>query len=172
MRKCGLFLVAVVLTLAVVLRFGRSQPASSLPSSSQGGPSPLAKVDDDAGTKLEALKKRLPDMLAVWNKEHAPLGVFHYAEPTTNDYVTELRLVRRTSPTTAKITFLLVDKGNRPGAGPDECSVSIYLSYYDGLWTTTGVEGAWGYVSGNEAEKLNGKVRRHLMLAIDEIGDK
>jgi hypothetical protein len=116
------------------------------------------KLDVEAAEKLDVLKKHLPSMLEDWNKHNYFFG--------DDKHITKLRFIRCTSPTTAKLTFVLeykeeADRNSRQ-------IVSIYLQYYDGAWTTTSKEVEW---ETSNPENANRRLH-HLMLLIDEFGQK
>jgi hypothetical protein len=131
------------------------------------------KLEAEAAAKLNQLKKRLPGILREWHKNYPPVREEQYGlgEPEQKPYkvTLKLRFVRRTSPTTAKITFLLETRWPELKIVNTEQLISIYLSYYDGVWTTTGMEVA-GFT--REVEYARDQVRRYLMLAIDELDEK
>jgi hypothetical protein len=143
-----------VLTLAFVF-----------PSRIQAAPD---KLDVEAKAKLEVLKKRFPTIVATWVRKHSP--VFSGLGEGTYQYTAKVRFIRRTSATTAKITFALEDPRELRDEDNTGGLVSIYLSYYDGLWTTTRMESVLG--SRMKPYLSDEKVRRYLLLAIDEMGDK
>jgi hypothetical protein len=130
-------------TVALVLAFGFMPTVEAVSD----------KLDVEAAAKLSVLKKRLPTILADWNKKHSPYG--------DQDYNPKLRFIRRTSPTTAKITFLMENKSYDAPRN----LVSIYLSYCDGAWTTTRKEVEWQC---SNVDWANHQLR-YLMLAIDEF---
>jgi hypothetical protein len=116
------------------------------------------KLDVEAAEKLVVLKKRLPSILEDWNKSSNPFG--------RTDQNASVRFIRRTSPTTAKLTFVLEHKKD-PDAYPRQI-VSIYLHYFDQAWTTTSKDVDW---ETSNPEHANRQLHR-LMLAIDELGQK
>jgi hypothetical protein len=79
----------------------------------------------------------------------------------------EVKLVRQTSPTEAKLTLLLPYFDHQGAANPkgDEMA-TISLRYYDGSWTSTGYQASWSRMDWKESAV------HKLMLAIDELGEK
>jgi len=133
----------------------------------QVAPAPApAPAQDESLLKLEKLKKKLPDLLTEWKQSKR----LH----TNNDYdfTCEPRLVRRLSPTEAKVAiviqpFRMRDARRDPS---NEQILTIYLQFFDGVWTTTKFEAVWnGYFCG---EREGNSFARFLMLAIDESAEK
>jgi hypothetical protein len=69
----------------------------------------------------------------------------------------QIKLLRQTSPTTAKVTIRL---------GASDEMVAVFLRYHHGSWTSTRYQATWG--TNAQAERAVHK----LMLAIDELGEK
>jgi hypothetical protein len=115
-----------------------------------------APAPDRAKEKLEAMKKKLPEVAQKWIKRWNP---FH-------DQV-EVKLVRQISPTKAKVTILLpyLDQAGAPQPSGDEM-VTVYLRFYDGTWTSTGYQASWTRMDVKESAV------HKLMLGIDELGEK
>ena len=117
------------------------------------------------------MKKRLPGILERWKKDHNPLPGVKNWDGTELSYTITIRTGRRTSPTTAKITFLMeYNSVAAPALTEWAGIVSIYLSYFDGVWTSTGMEAAWN--NGTGEAYANGLVRRYLLPTIDEMEEK
>jgi hypothetical protein len=107
--------------------------------------------------KLEALKKKLPDIVSSWAKER------WYASETV-----EVRVVRMLGPSQAKVVLLSRASDGKRGPFPQNDIVfTIFLDFYDGTWSATRFDGSWPAKSDLE----NGSVR-FLMLAIDEGAEK
>jgi hypothetical protein len=106
----------------------------------------------EAKEKLEALKKRLPDVVRSWTKERWSKGE-----------AVEVRIVRMLGPSQAKVVLLSrgTDPFGRPS--PDNDKVfTIFLNFYGGIWSTTRLDGSAQDACEN----------RFLMLAIDEAAEK
>lgn len=110
-----------------------------------------------AKERLEALKKRLPEVVKSWSKAR-----------WYTDWVVEVRVVRMLGPTQAKVVLMSrsSDDKERLGSGQDKV-FTIFLDFYDGIWSATRFEGSWP--ANNDFD--NGSVR-FLMLAIDEAAEK
>ncbi len=121
---------------------------------------PAPKESQAALEQLEKLKKRLPGLVAEWQK--AGRWVF----PSD---ICEVKLVRRLSPVQAKITIGVSGVSTRTGQRePDSDQLlTIYIQFFEGSWTTTRFEATWGKDGDN-----HDKSARFLMLAIDEAGEK
>ena len=113
-------------------------------------PAPASDPDTAARKGLEALRKRLPGVVASWAKER-----WHKDDPV------RLRLVRRVGPAEAKLTLRM---GDDPKT---DQLLTIYLRFHDGLWTTTRFESTW-----EGRSSFNDRAARFLMLAIDEAAEK
>ena len=114
-------------------------------------------TDGKARARLEALKKRLPGIMAAWAKER------WYRSSKV-----EVRLVRRTGPAEARVILLSHHLGSDGRANPEHDEVlTVYLRYFEGAWTTTRFEATWS--PGNH---YNNRATRFLMLAIDESEGK
>ncbi len=114
--------------------------------------------------KLEALKKRLPNLVGDWLKEKG--NVTWLARSATCN--PELRVLRRVGPDRAKVAILFEafdDKGAREVNW--DVLLTIFLSYQDGCWTTDRFEAA------RRGQKAGlGESFAFLMLAIDEAAEK
>lgn len=128
------------------------------------GAAPAPDRDRLPKQKLEALKKRLPDLVSDWLKEKGNITWMGRAF-TCNP---ELRVLRRVGPDRAKAVILLAafdDKG-----APyhyNDLLLTIFLSYSDGSWTTERSEAA---LRGGNSPL--GRSFTFLMLAIDEAAEK
>jgi hypothetical protein len=116
-------------------------------------------MDRPAREAFEALKKRLPTVVAAWTKET-------FGERTT-EYACEVRSARRIGPTEAKLTLTVTcaPGGKRPARVA--FVLVIFLRYYDGSWTTTRYEPR---LTTNGLEGARDVLL--LMLAIDESKEK
>jgi hypothetical protein len=143
-----------VLALAIVLSICLSGWAAPAPSDEQ-----------TAKAKLEALEKKLPDLLTE-NVDQS--------EYWANPYKGSVRAVRMTGPTSAKLTVRLEHFAKNENGGVvkaprlDEVLV-IYMSYYDGVWTTQRYEGTW---TDDTYLKANSRGVKFLMAALDEMAAK
>jgi hypothetical protein len=116
-----------------------------------------APTDGRAKERLEALKKRLPGVVAAWAKER-----------WYRSNKVEVRVVRRLGPAEAKVSILsrsFHSDGTR--TRHDDAVLTIHLRYYDGAWTTTHFDGTW-----SATNDFNSRAARFLMLAIDESEGK
>jgi hypothetical protein len=119
------------------------------------GAVPAPASGREAKQKLEALKKRLPDIVAAWAKEQ-------WSEEI------EVRVVRLVGPTQAKVSLLSAYKDGEGRRRPRRDVVfTIFLDYYDGAWTTTRYEALWVGTKDDRDRAL-----QLLMLAIDEATEK
>jgi hypothetical protein len=114
--------------------------------------------------KLEALKKRLPDLVSDWlqKKEYD-----NWLSPQWT-CKGELRVLRRVGPEHAKAVILFAafdDKGTPAHYG--DVLLTVFLSYHDGCWTTERYETAMRGHKMNEHHTF-----AFLMLAIDEAAEK
>jgi hypothetical protein len=115
-----------------------------------------APPPDQAKEKLDALKKKLPEIARKWIKD---MTVFQ-------DQV-EIKLVRQIGPTEAKTTLLFPYIDHRGIHQPkNDEMLTIHLRYYEGIWTSTGYQASWGRMEWKELAV------HKLMLAIDELGEK
>jgi hypothetical protein len=121
---------------------------------------PAPAPNNKAKEKLEALKKRLPVVLDAWVKERSVTQ--------SVNLIPVLRRVRLIGDGQAKVVVHLHSR-NEAGQASDSAlfMVTIYLSFYDGLWTTTRFE--WG---GYRREKRWEESTPFLMDAIDEAAEK
>lgn len=113
---------------------------------------PVPQRDSGAKRKFETLKKKLLPVVARWLKDEGAYGDRGGVEP-------EVRLARLIAPAKAKITFRFKVTLDGERLPEDDYFISVYLSYYDGHWTTTGNSDWHKYPY--DLDKL--------MLAIDEI---
>lgn len=112
-------------------------------------PAPGAKAKE----KLEALKKRLPDVVRSWAKER------WYPSATV-----EVRVVRMLGLSQAKVVMMSREKET---ASANDKVFTIFLDFYDGYWSAIRFDGSWS--AKNVFENRN---MPFLMLAIDEAAEK
>jgi hypothetical protein len=125
---------------------------------------PAPTPGQKAKVKLEALKKRLPDLVDDWLKKRPNDGWL------TRDFTCkpEIRLVRQVGSDRAKVVILfsMVDGQGTPFPSQN-LVLTVFLSFYDGSWTIERSE---------VAGRLNGKGVRptfaFLMMAIDKAAEK
>jgi hypothetical protein len=117
-----------------------------------------------AKERLEALKKRLPDLVDDWLKKR-PKDSWITREFTCKP---ELRLVRQVGTDRAKVVilFTMIDGQGAPFPSQD-LLLTIFLSYYDGSWTIERSE-----VAGRLAGKSVRPTFAFLMMSIDEAAAK
>ena len=111
--------------------------------------------------KLEALKKQLPAVLETWIQERHLGG-------SSSTFIPVLRRVRLVSESQAKVVVHLHSSDNT-GKVSDRAvyMLTVFLSYYDGLWTT--VRFQWN----DPYRDINWSAETHfLMDAIDETAEK
>jgi hypothetical protein len=115
-----------------------------------------------AKEKLEALKKKLPDVVSPWAKERWP--AFR---------TVKVRIVRMLSPTQAKVvvTSRWVDEQGTHLPQRDEV-FTIFLDFYDGAWSATRCDTSWSVKDDGPSYHSFNKAIRFLMLAIDEAAEK
>jgi hypothetical protein len=155
MGKYKFCFIAAVASLSLGWAVVRShEPADSKAArglDAQASPRGSSPDDaDEAKERLEALKKRLPDILTAWVKERVAFTTDDGEPPRCYDG--KVKLVRRTSPTTAKFTFAI-----------EHHLFTVTMNYCDGVWTTVGT------LQGTANLEREG---HYLMLAIDEAGGK
>jgi hypothetical protein len=148
-------IAVVVFAIALILSFGLPGEAAPTPSEEQ-----------PAKAKLEALKKKLPDCLKEYIdncdvENHRWECIYKTSVPT----------LRMTGPAEAKLTVRLEAFRNIGVKGvvkrPNEDAVLvIYLTYYDGVWTTRRFDGTWS------EGHFNTIGTKFLMSAIDELNEK
>jgi hypothetical protein len=117
-----------------------------------------------AKEKLEALKKKLPDLVSDWQKENPG---FVSSQGT---FSPELRVMRRVGPDRAKAVILFAAFDKNGARAPDyEIMLTVFLTYQDGCWTTERFE-----VSRPRRASINVPHPNFafLMLAIDEAAEK
>jgi hypothetical protein len=119
------------------------------------GPAELA--DQSAHENLSKLKGSLPSILAHWDREERWFP---------GSQVQNL-VIRRMSPLEARITiaFHFVDGGRGSPEREHKEIITIYLRFFDGMWTTTHYEATWGV-----SEHQN-RAFRFLMVAIDQSAE-
>jgi hypothetical protein len=166
-------------TAAVVLVCVCGVPIHAAPEANEGR---LAK------DRLEALKKRLPDLL---------VDSINKSDRWAMKYEATVQSLRLIGPAEAKLTIRLEAlSSERTGTlekvpASDEVLV-IFLSYYDGNWTTKRFEATWvdsdpvvvaggigggpgaggGRISPRSSMLRNNRGARFLLAAIDEAGDQ
>jgi hypothetical protein len=139
----------------------------SLGWSPVGRPAPAPNEEQRAKEKLDSLKKKLPDIVT---------DAVNKSQRWASKFEGSVDSLRQVGPAEAKLTVRLDALGQDPtgtiGKNPyyDEIAV-IYLSYYDGAWTTRHYEGSWSQVVGGQANP-NHKGVRFLMAAIDRVSEK
>jgi hypothetical protein len=116
-----------------------------------------AEKPDEFTRRFDALKKRLPRIIADWNRTNPRFK----GDP-------KLRLARRTSPTEVKFTFEAKRElqGETALEKAVDCTYMMvfYLRYYEGTWTTM----HWkvdGFDLGQGTDV--GQMIQELVLAID-----
>ncbi|HZT80263.1 MAG TPA: hypothetical protein VFA26_08575 [Gemmataceae bacterium] len=138
-------------TALAILAFGLS-----------GRTAPAPDTDQAAKEKLDRMTKPLAETITKWAKNYSPCLSALYR------YEGQVKLVRRISPTEAKITVVLAAFDNQvekwfPG---HDHYLTIYLRYCDGCWTTVRSKRTW-----KDGEWIV-KALHSLMLTIDELGGK
>jgi hypothetical protein len=123
----------------------------------QTRPAPTPDADRDAKARLEALKKRLPALVAGWAKKR------WYASAKV-----KVQVARLTAPAEAKLTLLseAYDGDGRRDLDNDHV-LTIHLRYHDGAWLTARFDASW-----QPADHWSNRAVRFLMLAIDESEGK
>jgi hypothetical protein len=92
---------------------------------------PAPEPGRGAKEKLEALKKRLPDVVAAWARER-----------WDDSRKVEVRMVRLLGPARAKVVIVSLGVDPQGRRRPvDDTAYTILLDFYDGVWSTTGVVG-------------------------------
>jgi hypothetical protein len=127
---------------------------------------PAPDTAEKAKERLEAMKKRLPEVVEGWYRRQ---GVMPWLPPGCTCR-TELRLVRRLAPDRAKAVLLLAaygDAGKRWEGG--DVLLTVFLSFQDGCWTSERFELVG---SGPAPERLARLPVALLVLAIDEAAEK
>jgi hypothetical protein len=161
-------------TSAVVLVLACCSPAKTAPAPTE---EQLAKA------KLEPLKKKLPEVLT---------DAVNKSERWSMKYEATVQSLRLVGPTEAKLTVRLEalssDRNGTVEKVPtsDEILV-IYLTFYDGAWTTRRFDGTWndsepaGFGGGAgpggggrpaARNTRNNRATKFLLAAIDETTEK
>jgi hypothetical protein len=109
-----------------------------------------------AKEKLEALKKKLPDLVSDWLKERWP-----------PKKAVEVRVVRMLGPTEAKVVLMSHWADSKGRTNPNDEVFTIFLVYYDGVWSATRFDSSW-----TVKDDFENNAVRLLMLAIDEAAEK
>jgi hypothetical protein len=136
-----------------------------MPSTGEGQ---KPRPQDAAKTELESLRKRLPKLLDTGATGNG------FGDKVFPFCSVEVPVVRRLTPTTAKITLVVTPDLVTPdpswAKGREARSVVwIFLSFCDGKWTTDRTDAVWG--EKHDAVSANRAVR-NLTLAIDESQGK
>lgn len=122
-------------------------------------PGAAAPVPDAARQRqetFETLKKKLPEAVSDVVKSDS----WHICGDA------KVRLIRRIAADEAKVTVVSeVTRDGRRWPSSDEY-LTIYLRYFDGVWTTTRFDASCS------TDSLVTKTAHALMLAIDQIGEK
>lgn len=116
-----------------------------------GSAAPAPKPESTARKKLENLKKTVLPLVARFLKKDPD----DFMEP-------EVKLARLIAPAKAKITFRFKEIMHGKRDPVSDVLLSVYLSYYDGRWTTT---------SHSDLNGLQLDINK-LMLLIDEAGEE
>jgi hypothetical protein len=112
-----------------------------------------APAPDPARQSLEALKKKLPDVVSAWKKQYLADG-----------QGAEARLIRRVGQARAKVVVAMGDPKDLARHPAD--LLTVFLCYHDGCWTTVRFTGSWSQEAGKNWNA------HHLMLAIGEAAEK
>jgi hypothetical protein len=162
----------ITFTLILVLAFTPFARTAPAPTEEQ-----LAKA------KLETLKKKLPETLTD--------GV-NKSERWSMKYEATVQSLRLIGPTEAKLTvrleaFARDQNGTLEKAPPSDEILVIYLTFYDGAWTTRRFEGTWNeldtaFAAGggpgggrgvaNPRGNRNNRAAKFLLAAIDDLTEK
>jgi hypothetical protein len=165
-------LTTITSALILVLAFGPAARTAPAPTEEQ-----LAKA------KLEILRKKLPETLTD--------GV-NKSERWSMKYEATVQSLRLIGPTEAKLTVRLEalsrdQNGTLEKAPASDEILVIYLTYYDGAWTTRRFDGTWneleatfvaggpgGGGGGRPAARgtRNNRAAKFLLTAIDEVTEK
>ncbi len=123
-----------------------------------GRSAPAPSEDADARIKLEALKKKLPELFDEYIHNNSS-GVW------TSNYRAELKALKRVGMAEAKLTIMLfTDQPTKPGQKPYYELLVIYMKYFEGSWITSGFHGSWG-----DGHKSDDRGAQLLMNAIDDL---
>jgi hypothetical protein len=117
----------------------------------------------EAKAKLEALKKRLPAVVNAWAKEYELMFLVRVEEGYIFS-VPVLKRTRATSETEAKVTIHFLRRVDEKLVGDPKGILTIFLKYYDGLWTALRFE--WTFDAGYNS------AAHFLLDAIDEAAEK
>ena len=156
-----------------------------------GGPlraAPEANETRVAKDRLDVLKKRLPDLL---------VDSINKSERWAMKYEATVQSLRMIGPAEAKLTIRLEalsaeHTGTLEKVPTSDEVLVIFLSYYDGNWTTKRFEATWidsdpvvvaggfgggpgaggGRVAPRSSMLRNNRGARFLLAAIDEAGDR
>jgi hypothetical protein len=140
----------------------------------RGDTAPSPNEELTAKTKLESLRKKVPDVL----EEEV-----NKSDKWIRQYEASVQTMRMIGPGEAKLTVRLkaVNTTGVKDGSHDEVVV-VYLSYYAGTWTTRRFESTWSdpdFVGGGGggrggAPRSTGNSRgvRFLMAALDEVAEK
>ena len=137
------------LVVLAVLFIGSLAPAAPVPDPSR-----------EAKERLEALTKRLPDVLDAWMKAYPVRGITADRVNWTQVFV--LRRARLVASAEAKLTFYSYTETAGVRETVPRHIMTVFLKYHDGLWTTT------TYQCGD----LYTRAVDFLLDAIDEAAEK
>jgi hypothetical protein len=129
-------------------------------ASSLAPAAPAPDPSREAKEKLEALKKRLPDVLDAWMKAYPLRG--RTGDGAIWTEVLVLRRARLVASAEAKLTFYSYRETGGARATTPSHILTVFLKYHDGLWTTTSYRGGDPYPRGVD----------FLLDAIDEAAEK
>jgi hypothetical protein len=142
---------------------------------------PAQTEEQLAKAKLETLKKKLPETLTD--------GV-NKSERWSMKYEATVQSLRLIGPTEAKLTVRLEassrdQNGTLEKAPASDEVLVIYLTFYDGAWTTRRFEGTWNeldtvFAAGgpggrgavNPRGNRNNRAAKFLLAAIDDLTEK
>lgn len=164
-------LTTIASAVILVLAFGSAARTAPAPTEEQ-----LAKA------KLETLKKKLPETLT---------DAVNKSERWSMKYEATVQSLRLIGPTEAKLTVRLEalsrdQNGTLEKAPASDEILVIYLTFYDGAWTTRRFDGTWNDVDvafaaggpagggGRGPVRLirNNRAAKFLLTAIDEVTEK
>jgi hypothetical protein len=163
-------LTTITSALILVLAFGPAARTAPAPTEEQ-----LAKA------KLDTLKKKLPETLT---------DAVNKSERWSMKYEATVQSLRLIGPTEAKLTVRLEAFSRDQNGTLEKAPVSdeilvIYLTFYDGAWTTRRFDGTWNEESpfaagapgagggrGPARGTRNNRAAKFLLTAIDEVTEK
>jgi hypothetical protein len=163
-------ITTITCALILILAFGSSARTAPAPTEEQ-----LAKA------KLETLKKKLPETLTD--------GV-NKSERWSMKYEATVQSLRLIGPSEAKLTVRLEALSSDQTGTVEKVPASdevlvIYLTFYDGAWTTRRFEGTWNdadspFAAGGPGgggrpatrNTRNNRAAKFLLTAIDVVTEK